>query len=65
MTPIPTLQTRRARSVRRLLARARDIVSQVPLVLRIPIAIGLLVLTGQVVGVPGTSWATQDSWLFE
>jgi len=30
----------------------------------VPIGLGLVMLLGQVYGVPGTSWATQDSWLF-
>ncbi len=49
---------------RLFVAGARDVASSVPLMARVPIGLGLVMLLGQVYGVPGTSWATQDSWLF-
>jgi hypothetical protein len=63
-----TIHAPRAQAVHALwspLATARDMAGSVPLVLRIPVAIGLLLLAGQVAGVPGTRWATQDSWIFQ
>jgi diguanylate cyclase (GGDEF)-like protein len=45
-------------------AGLREAASPITPAVRIPIALGLLILIGQVAGVPGTSWATQDSWLF-
>jgi len=42
----------------------REIASNVPPALRIPVLIGLLVLAGQLAGVPGTSWAAHGDWLY-
>ena len=52
------------RGARSFVAGARDVASNVPLMARVPIGLGLAILLGQVYGVPGTSWATQDSWLY-
>ena len=52
------------RGARSFVAGARDVASNVPLMARVPIGLGLAILLGQVCGVRGTSWATQDSWLF-
>jgi len=61
---IPATQRRSVRALSRLLGGTREVSSQVPLLFSIPIVLGMLVLAGQVAGVPGTLWATQDSWLF-
>ena len=52
------------RGARSFVAGARDVASNVPLMARVPIGLGLVILLGQVCGVRGTSWATQESWLY-
>ena len=52
------------RGARSFVAAARDAASNVPLMARVPIGLGLVILLGQVCGVRGTSWATQESWLY-
>ena len=43
---------------------AREIESNVPPALRIPLVLGLLVLAAQLAGVPGTAWAAHGDWLY-
>jgi diguanylate cyclase (GGDEF)-like protein len=42
----------------------REIASNVPAALRIPVVIGLLLLAGLFAGVPGTAWAAHGDWLY-
>ena len=65
MISIPATQRRSVRALSRLLGGTREVCSAVPLLFSIPIVLGMLVLAGQVADVPGTWWATQDSWLFD
>jgi two-component system cell cycle response regulator len=42
----------------------REIASNVPLALRIPVIAGLLLLAAVLAGVPGTAWAAHGDWLY-